>query len=67
VVSGLDVNDISFASSPPYFESGPDDDVEENVLGQLGNLLMGGTVLQVKCITCCIFASPHFAFILITW
>ncbi len=31
VVSGFDVNDASFAISPPYFESGPDDDVYENV------------------------------------
>jgi hypothetical protein len=44
----------------------PDDDVKENVLDLLREFVVGGgTVLQVKCVTCCIFASPHFAFILI--
>jgi hypothetical protein len=42
VVSGLDVNDVSFAISPPYFESGPDDDVKEKVLGLLREFIVGG-------------------------
>jgi hypothetical protein len=42
VVSGLDVNDVSFAISPPYFESSPDDDVKENVLGMLREFTVGG-------------------------
>jgi hypothetical protein len=42
VVSGLDVNDVSFAILPPYFESGPDDDVKENVLGLLREFVVGG-------------------------
>ncbi len=41
VVSGLDVNDVSFAILPPYFESGPDDDVKENVLGLLREFVVG--------------------------
>ncbi len=57
VVSRLDVNDISFVISSPYFESGPDDDVKENVLGLSGEVY----------VTCYIFALPHFAFISITW
>ncbi len=42
VVSGLDVNDVSFAISPSYFESGPDDDVKENMLGLLREFVVGG-------------------------
>jgi hypothetical protein len=42
VVSGLDVNDVSFTISPPYFESGPDDDVKEKVLGLLREFVVGG-------------------------
>jgi hypothetical protein len=36
------VYDFSFVISPPYFESGPDDDVEENVLGLLREFVVGG-------------------------
>jgi hypothetical protein len=42
VVSGLDLNDISLTISPPYFESGPDDVVKENVLGLLRDFVVGG-------------------------
>ncbi len=42
MVSGLDVNDVSFGISPPYFESGPDDDVKENLLGLLREFVLGG-------------------------
>jgi hypothetical protein len=42
VVSRLDVNDVSFAISPPYFESGPDDDVKEKVLGLLREFVVWG-------------------------
>jgi hypothetical protein len=42
VVSRLDVNDVSFTISPPYFESGPDDDVKENLLGLLSYFVVGG-------------------------
>ncbi len=42
VVSRLDVIDVSFAISPPYFESGPDDNVKEKVLGLLREFIVGG-------------------------
>ena len=42
VVSGLDVNDVSFAISPPYFESGLVDDVYENVHCLLRDFTVGG-------------------------
>ena len=42
VVSGLDVNDVSFAASPPYFESGPEDDVRGNVNDILKAFTVGG-------------------------
>ncbi len=42
VASGLDVDNVSFAISPPYFESGLDDDVKENVLGLLREFVLGG-------------------------
>jgi len=42
VVSGLNVNDVSFAISPPYFESGLVDDVYENVHCLLRDFTMGG-------------------------
>ena len=40
VVSGLDVNDVSFAVSPPYFESG----IEDDVLAKINTLLKAFTV-----------------------
>ena len=42
MVSGLDVNDVSYAISPPYSESGPDDDVKENVHVLLREFVVGG-------------------------
>jgi hypothetical protein len=42
VVSGLDVNDVSFAISPPYFESDITDDV--SVSENINNLLKAFTV-----------------------
>jgi len=40
VVSGLDVNDVSFAVSPPYFEC--DGDVKENILTLIKDFTVGG-------------------------
>ena len=40
VVSGLDVNDVSFAVSPPYFEC--DGDVKEKILILLKDFTVGG-------------------------
>jgi len=43
VVSGLGVNDVSFAISPPYFESScPEDDVSEKVNILLRDFTVGG-------------------------
>ncbi len=46
VVSGLDVNDVSFATSPPYFEDNKDGIVRENVLTLLQNFVIGGKSIQ---------------------
>jgi len=40
VVSGLDVNDVSFAVSPPYFEC--DGDVKENIFTLIKDFTVGG-------------------------
>ena len=40
MVSGLDVNDVSFAISPPYFEC--DRDVKEKILALLKDFTLGG-------------------------
>ncbi len=43
VVSGLDVNDVSFAISPPYFECGDNEyDVREEILTLLKEFTVGG-------------------------
>ena len=43
MVSGLDVNDVSFAVSPPYFENdGNGDDVREKVFELLKDYMVGG-------------------------
>jgi hypothetical protein len=42
VVSGLDVNDVSFAVSPPYFESRIEDDVSEKINNLLKAFTVGG-------------------------
>ena len=43
VVSGLDVNDVSFAVSPPYFKNdGNGDDVREKVFELLKDYMVGG-------------------------
>ncbi len=46
VVSGLDVNDVSFATSPPYFEDDNNGMVRENVLTLLRNFVVGGKSIQ---------------------
>ena len=67
VVSGLDVNDVSFAISPPYFESGIVDDVSANINNLLTAFTVGGAIYRVKYFKCCIFVLRRFAIILITW
>jgi hypothetical protein len=43
VVSGLDVNDVSFAVSPPYFENdGDNNDVIEKIFELLKDYMVGG-------------------------
>ncbi len=42
VVSGLDVNDVSFAVSPPCFKSGIEDDVSEKINNLLKAFTVGG-------------------------
>ncbi len=42
MVSGLDVNDVSFLISSAYFECGPDYDVKKNVLSLLKEFVVGG-------------------------
>jgi len=44
VVSGLDVNDVSFAVSPPYFEC--NGDVKEQILTLLKDFTVGGHGIQ---------------------
>ena len=41
VVSGLDVNDISFAVSPPFFDNA-DGDERENILSLIKDYMVGG-------------------------
>ena len=41
VVSGLDVNDISFAISPPFFGNA-DGDERENILSLIKDYMVGG-------------------------
>jgi hypothetical protein len=57
VVSGLDVNDVSFAVSPPYFESGIADDVSENINNLLKAFTVGGGNLSGE-----IFQVLYFCF-----
>ncbi len=43
VVSGLEVNDVSFAISPPYFKCGDnEDDIKEKILNLLKEFTVGG-------------------------
>ncbi len=43
VVSGLDVNDVSFAISPPYFECGDiEGDIREKIFILLKEFMVGG-------------------------
>ena len=58
VVSGLDVNDVSFAVSPPYFESGIADDVSENINNLLKAFTVGGGNLSGE-----IFQVLYFCFV----
>jgi hypothetical protein len=55
VVSGLDVNDVSFAVSPPYFEC--DGDVKEKILILLKDFTVGGHGIQGE-----IFQMLYFCF-----
>jgi hypothetical protein len=49
VVSGLDVNDVSFAISPPNFECcDNDNDVREKILTLLKEFTVGGMGFEVK-------------------
>jgi hypothetical protein len=59
VVSGLDVNDVSFAISPPYFESDITDDVSvsENINNLLKAFTVGGGNLSGE-----IFQVLYFCF-----
>ncbi len=45
VVSSLDVNHVSFATSPPYFEDDEDGNVREKVLGLLWDFIVGGKTI----------------------
>jgi len=55
VVSGLDVNDVSFAVSPPYFEC--DGDVKEKILILLKDFTVGGHGIRGE-----IFQMLYFCF-----
>ena len=67
VVLGLDVNDVSFAISPPYFECGDnEDDVREEILTLLKEFTVGGHGIQGE-IFHFIFASCHCVIISIFW
>ena len=55
VVSGLDVNDVSFAVSPPYFEC--DGDVKENILTLIKDFTVGGHGIRGE-----IFQMLYFCF-----
>ena len=58
VVSGLDVNDVSFAISPPYFECGDnEDDVREEILTLLKEFTVGGHGIRGE-----IFQLLYFCF-----
>jgi hypothetical protein len=57
VVSGLDVNDVSFAVSPPYFESGIEDDVSEKINTLLKAFTVGGGNLSGE-----VFQVLYFCF-----
>jgi len=57
VVSGLDVNDVSFAISPPYFESGIVDDVSANINKLLTAFTVGGGNLSGE-----VFQVLYFCF-----
>ena len=55
VVSGLDVNDVSFAVSPPYFEC--DGDVKENIFTLIKDFTVGGHGIRGE-----IFQMLYFCF-----
>jgi len=58
VVSGLDVNDVSFAISPPYFECCEnEDDVREKILTLLKEFTVGGHGIRGE-----IFQLLYFCF-----
>ncbi len=58
VVSGLDVNDVSFAISPPYFECGDnEDDVREEILTLRKEFKVGGHGIRGE-----IFQLLYFCF-----
>jgi len=57
-VSGLDVNDVSFAISPPYFECCEnEDDVREKILTLLKEFTVGGHGIRGE-----IFQLLYFCF-----
>ena len=57
-MSGLDVNDVSFAISPPYFECGDNqDDVREEILTLLKEFTVGGHGIRGE-----IFQLLYFCF-----
>jgi hypothetical protein len=68
VVSGLDVNDVSFAISPPNFECcDNDNDVREKILTLLKEFTVGGHGIRGEIFSCFIFASRHCVIISIFW
>ncbi len=68
VVSGLEVNDVSFAISPPYFECGDnEDDVKEKMLNLLKEFMVGGHGIQSEIFQLLFFASHHCVIISIFW
>jgi hypothetical protein len=57
VVSGLDVNNVSFAVSPPYFKSGIEDDVSKKINNLLKAFTVGGGNLSGE-----VFQVLYFCF-----
>ncbi len=64
VVSGLDVNDLSFAISPLYFECGDnEDDVREEILNLLKEFTVGGHGIRGEIFQCFVSLCYHFDFL----
>ncbi len=67
VVSGLDVNGLSFAVSPPYFELLSDNNDKEEILALLKDFTVGGhgingEIFQLLCF-CFALLCYHFDFL----